>query len=197
MRKIAFVLSVMVALGVFLGISAYSADKDKEEVMPSSANKKILVVYFSHSGNTREIADQVHKLAGGDIFEIQTVKPYSSDYGAVVKQAKEELASGYKPALKTKVENIGAYDVIFIGYPNWCSTIPMSVVTFLSENDLSGKTVVPFCTHGGGGLGHSLADIAKLCPKSKLLEALAIPGKDVGSAQDKVAQWLRKIKIMP
>ena len=109
--------------------------------------KKILVAYFSHSGNTREIANQIHKSVGGDIFEIQVVKPYPHDYDAVVQQARQELDSGYKPVLKTKIENIKSYDLVFIGYPNWCSTVPAPVRTFLSEYDFSGKTIVPFCTH--------------------------------------------------
>ena len=102
--------------------------------------RKILVAYFSRSGNTREIASQIHKNVGGDIFEVQAVKPYPSDYNALVKQARQELESGYKPALKTKIENIKSYDLVFIGYPIWWSTFPAPVKTFLSENDLSGKT---------------------------------------------------------
>ncbi len=159
-------------------------------------SKKILVAYFSHSGNTREIAGQIHKNAGGDIFEIKAVKPYPDDYDAVVKQAKQELASGYRPALKTTTENIRSYDVVFIGYPNWCGTIPAPVATLLSEGDFSGKTIVPFCTHEGGGLGRSVSDISKLCPKSAIPEGIAIRGREVKTAQNEVSGWLRKIKIM-
>jgi flavodoxin len=163
--------------------------------MQVDITKKILVAYFSHSGNTREIANQIHKSAGGDIFEIQAVKPYPDDYDAVVKQAKQELNSGYKPALKTKVENIKPYDLVFIGYPNWCSTVPAPVRTFLSEYDFSGKTIVPFCTHEGSGLGRSATDISKLCSESTLLDGVAIRGSDVKIAQSKVVEWLRKIAI--
>ena len=157
--------------------------------------KKVLVAYFSHSGNTREIANQIHKSVGGDIFEIQAVKPYPGDYDECVEQAKQELKEGYRPKLKTIVKNIESYDVVFIGYPCWWSTIPAPVVTFLSKYDLSGKTVVPFCTHEGSGLGHSVSDISKLCPKSTLLESLAIRGSNVKTAQSEVSGWLRKIKI--
>ena len=157
--------------------------------------KKILVAYFSHSGNTRALADQIHKSAGDDSFEIQAVEPYPDDYDACVRQAKEELNSGHKPALKTKVENITSYDVVFIGYPIWWGTIPAPVRTLLSDYDFSGKTIVSFCTHEGTGLGRSVADISKLCPKSTLLEAVAIRGGDVKNAHNKVAEWLKKIKI--
>jgi flavodoxin len=157
--------------------------------------KKILVAYFSHSGNTREIANQIHKSTGGDIFEIQTVKPYPDDYDAVVQQAKQELKSGHKPDIKTKIENIKPYDLVFIGYPNWCNTIPAPVMAFLSQYDFSGKTIVPFFTHEGSGLGRSVTDISKLCPKSSLLDGVAIRGSDVKTAQKKLSEWLQKIKI--
>jgi len=155
--------------------------------------RKILVIYFSYSGNTREIANQIHKSVGGDIFEIKSVKPYPNDFDAVVKQARQELESGYKPTLKTKIENIKSYDLVFIGYPNWCSTFPAPVKTFLSEYDLSGKTIVPLCTHEGSGLGRSAMDISKLCPKSTLLDGVAIRGREVKTAQNKVSEWLLEL----
>lgn len=158
--------------------------------------KKILVVYFSHSGNTRQIANQIHERVGGDAFEIVTVDPYPADYDAVVAQAKKELKSEYNPSLKSKIKNVGSYDVVFIGYPNWCNTIPRPVVTFLSEQDLSGKTIVPFCTHEGSGLGRSVTDISKLCPHSTVLGGLAIRGSDVKKAQDKVSVWLQGLKLL-
>ena len=157
---------------------------------------KILTAYFSHSGNTRQIANQIHKSAGGDIFEIQSVKQYPYDYDAVVQEAKQELNSGNKPALKTKIENIGKYDLVIIGYPIWWSTFPAPVKTFLSNYDFSKKTIVPFCTHEGSGLGRSVTDIANLCPKSILLEGVAIWGRDVKAAQNKLSEWLRKNKII-
>jgi flavodoxin len=163
--------------------------------MQFSETKNILVAYFSHSGNTREIANQIHKIVGGDIFEIQSVKPYPNDYDAVVSQARQELDSGLKPLLKTKIENIKSYDLIFIGYPDWWSTFPAPVKTFLSEYDFSGKTLVPFCTHEGSGLGRSTTDISKLCPKSTMLDGVAIRGRDVRTPQNKVSEWLQKIKI--
>jgi flavodoxin len=155
----------------------------------------ILVAYFSHSGNTREIANQIHKSVGGDIFEIQSVKKYPDDYDAVVEQAKQELDSGFKPELKTKVKNIKSYDLVFIGYPVWWGTFPAPVKTFLSEYDFSGKTIAPFCTHEGSSLGRSVTDISKLCPKSALLNGAAIRGSVVKTAQNKVSEWLREIKI--
>jgi flavodoxin len=156
---------------------------------------KILVAYFSHSGNTREIANQIHRSAGGDIHEIESVKPYPRDYDACVKQAGQELDSGYKPVLKTRIENSDSYDIVFIGYPDWWGTIPAPVRVFLAEYDFSGKRIAPFCTHEGSGLGRSVADIAKLCPKSTVLDGAAFRGSDVKNAQDDVSEWLRRTGI--
>jgi flavodoxin len=167
----------------------------QSEILSSglTGSKKILVAYFSHSGNTREIANQIHKSVVGDIFEIKAVEPYPSGYDACVQQAKQELDSGYKPALKTKCGNIKSYDLVFIGYPVWWGTIPAPVRTFLSEDDFSGKTIVPFCTHEGSGLGRSVTDISKLCPKSTIPDGIAVRGRDVKTSQKKVSEWLRKI----
>ncbi|HEX7514004.1 MAG TPA: flavodoxin, partial [archaeon] len=91
------------------------------------------------------------------------------------------------------VENMDAYDVIFLGYPNWYGTMPMPVFTFLEEYDFAGKTIIPFCTHEGSGMGSSEQDIARICPQARLLEGLAVHGAYAGSAQSDVENWLRKI----
>ena len=156
----------------------------------------ILVTYFSHSGNTREIANQIKEKLDCDIFEIKTEKPYPIGYNECVKQAKQEHDEGYKPKLKTKVDNINQYNIIFIGYPMWWYTIPMPVATFLTEYDFSGKTIIPFCTHGGGGLSNSVDDIKKFCPQSIVEKALVIKGSDVKNAQKEVSEWLHKFDII-
>ncbi|MDF2855257.1 MAG: hypothetical protein K0Q87_1108 [Neobacillus sp.] len=174
---------------------AKTEDASKAQAQSLSPAKKVLVAYYSRSGNTREIARQIQKNVGGDIFEIQTVDPYPRDYDAVTKQAKQEIESGYKPALKTKIDNIKSYDVIFVGSPNWWSTIAPPVATFLSEYDLSGKTIVPFITHAGSGKGQSVTDIAKLCPQSTVLDGFAVWGRDVKSSQNEVSKWLRELNL--
>jgi flavodoxin len=155
-----------------------------------------LSAYFSHSGNTRVIAHLIHENIGGDIFEIVAVDPYPSDYDAVVEKARKELREEYRPKLKTKVESMESYNVVFVGYPIWWGTIPMPVATFLSEYDFSGKTIIPFCTHEGSSLGRSVTDIKELCPQSTILEGLAVRGRDVKNAQNEVSEWLRNIKII-
>ena len=165
------------------------------QAQPASGTKKILVAYFSWSGNTREIANQIHKIVRGDLFEIVTVNKYPRDYDETVKQAREELETNGKPQLASEVEDIESYDLIFIGYPNWCYTIPAPVASFLLKCDSAEKTIAPFCTHGGDGLGNSVEDIAKLCHHSLVLEGLAIRGSEVRNAQSKVSEWLRMIRV--
>jgi flavodoxin len=205
MKKIYAIILIITASIIFLGTLAFSNEDSiiqnkgnagEDDLLSSSTTQKILVVYFSKTGNTREIANQLHKIVGGDIFEIQAVKSYPDDYEELKTVAKEELASKFKPPLKTKIDNIGSYDLVFIGYPIWWGTFPAPVKTFLSEYDLSGKTIVPFCTHEGSGLGQSIADISELCPKSTLLEGAAIWGREVKNAQSNVSEWLRKISII-
>jgi len=157
--------------------------------------KKVLIVYYSRTGNTREIANHIHERAGGDMTELQAAEPYPDDYEAVKQRAMQELNSDIKPALKTKVENIRSYDVIFVGSPIWWGTIAAPVKTFLSEYDLSGKTIMPFITHAGSGLGQSVTDISNLCPKSDISDSIAVWGRDAKTAQNQIAEWLRKIKI--
>jgi flavodoxin len=153
----------------------------------------ILIAYYSRSGNTRKIARLIHQKVGGTIHEIQPEAPYPDAYHATVDQAKKEIEAGYKPALRSVLDRAESYDTIFVGSPNWWNTIAPPVATFLSETDLSGKTVVPFCTHGGGGLGRVGKDIARLCPESTVLSSLEIYGSGGVGAQARVSAWLSRV----
>jgi len=158
-------------------------------------NRKILIAYYSHSANTKKIAEEICMKTGGTLCEIQPEILYPVDYNTVVEQAKKEIKAGFRPPLKTKADNMEAYDLIFIGSPNWWSTIAPPIATFLEENDLSGKTVAPFCTHGGGGEGKVKKDIAKLCPQSTITSCLSVHGSGGKDAQSKVSSWLREIGV--
>jgi flavodoxin len=125
-----------------------------------------------------------------------SLDPYPADYDAVVEQARKELDKKYRPKLKAKVKNMESYKVVFVGYPIWWGTIPMPVATFLTEYDFSGKTIVPFCTHEGSGMGRSVTDIKKFCPQSTVLEGLAVRGSDVKKAQNEVIGWLREMGMI-
>ena len=156
-----------------------------------AAKPKILIAYYSRTGNTREIAYQIHSLIGGDMFEIQPVVPYPEDYEAVKKKAMEEQEAGYKPALKSKVKDFGSYDTILVGSPVWWGTLPPPVSSFLTAYDFSGKAIIPFCTHLGSGQGRTISAITELCPKAKILKGIAIRGDAVKGAEKDVSEWLR------
>lgn len=157
---------------------------------PNEPARKPLVVFFSHSGNTRKIAEYIHHKIGGDIIELEPLKPYPDEYQKTVDLAKEEQAKKARPELKTKIPNLDQYGIIFLGYPNWWSSMPMPVYTFLENNKVDGKTIAPFTTHGGGGLGHSIDDLKKALPHSKFLKPLAVPGNSVSRAEKDVLNWL-------
>jgi flavodoxin len=157
-------------------------------------NKKILVTCFSHTGNTREIAHQIQAETGGDFFEIVPVTPYPTDYNTVVEQAKRELNANYRPPLKATVADMAAYAVIFVGSPNWWSTVAPPVMTFLSSYDLSGKTIVPFITHEGSRLGKSVLEVKGLCPGATVLEGRSFTGHEVKKARNDVRQWLHQLE---
>jgi flavodoxin len=159
-------------------------------------NQKILIVYYSWSGNTRKIAEIIHKYVDGTIIEILPEKPYPKSYNDTVQQAKKEIREGYKPPIKNKIENIDEYNIIFVGTPNWWSTIAPPIATFLSQYDLSGKIIVPFCTHGGGGKGRIVEDITRLCNNAKILECFSIYGGESRDLENKVVEWLKKLELL-
>lgn len=153
------------AVSIFGAVFCSAGEPKKVSVPPG----KILIAYFSHTGNTKYAAEQIQKITGGTLFEIQPVKAYAGDYTKCVNRSREEIKKGIRPELKSKVQEIKKYDVVFVGSPNWWSTIAPPVATFLVSHDLSGKIIVPFVTHGGAGVSHSEDDVRKLCPKSTIL----------------------------
>lgn len=164
------------------------------QTQPAPA-KKVLVAYYSHSGNTREVARQIAGVSGGELFEIIPVTPYPSDYQTVVDQAKKEIAAGVRPALKSRVEDMSQYDVIFICSPCWWATVAPPVATFLASYDLAGKTVVPFMTHEGSRMGRSEEDIRKLCAGATLLGGLPLRGGAVKDSRDAVRKWVQGLNL--
>ena len=166
---------------------------------------KTLIAYYSRRGenyvdgkianlavgNTEVAAAMMQKLTGGDAFRIDTVKAYPGDYGETTEAAKEELRRNARPELTSHVTDMSAYDVVVLGYPNWWGTMPMAVFTFLEEHDWKGKTILPFCTHEGSGLGRSVADIQKACAGATVSAGLAIRGGRVQGAEAEIAAWLK------
>jgi len=168
---------------------------------PGGKAGKILVAYFSWSGNARVLAGQIAGATGGDLFEIKTVTPYPGDYNACTAAAREEQQKNARPALAAKVENMAQYDTVFLCYPNWWGTLPMGVFTFLESYDFAGKTIYPLVTHGGSRFGRSLDDLKTLCAGAVIGEGLAVSAFDsnprdstvVSAPNRDVTAWLRKL----
>ena len=150
----------------------------------------ILIAYFSWGGNTRGIAEEIQRQTGADLFEIRLVEPYSTDYNTVLEQAQQDQSEQARPELSTHVEDMEQYDTIILGYPNWWASIPMPIASFLEEYDFTGKTILPFCSHGGGGLGQCQTAIAKIVPDAVLAEGLAINYSGGSGMPDDVSEWL-------
>lgn len=152
---------------------------------------QILVAYYSLFKNTQRLAIEIAKQTGADLREIIPEKQYSFDYNTASKEVRSEIDRGFCPKLKAGNEPIEKYDTIFIGSPNWFKRIAPSVMSFLRTFDFSGKTIIPFCTHGGGGLGQIETDISRNCPNARILRGFAANG--IISAE-KVSDWLAEIK---
>ena len=174
-------------------------------------NSKSLIAYFSRKGNnyaggsivhlqignTEILAKKIQEMTGGDLFKIETVKLYPEDYTETTQVAQDELRKKARPELAEKVINMDSYDTVYLGYPNWWGTMPMAVCTFLESYDFSGKTIIPFCTHEGSGIGSSERDIVKCCPNAKVLSGLAVRGGSVGTADKDIEGWLKKFGLIP
>lgn len=167
---------------------------------------KILTVYYSRKGenywsgsikklekgNTEIAAEFIQKAVGGDIFEIDTVKPYSDDYMTCTHEAKDELRANARPEIKAYPDNFEDYDVIFVGYPNWWGTMPMCMFTLLEKYDLTGKTIIPFCTNEGSGLGASEGNLRKICKGAEVKSGLSIHGSETAKLESEIAEWAKR-----
>ena len=167
---------------------------ESSQVKPAGEKTgEILIAYYSRTGNTRNVANEIQKNVGGDLFEIKTTNTYPEEYQATTEQAKTEKNNNFRPELAAKVPNIDSYDVIFVGYPIWWGTMPMGVFSFLEQHNFAGKTVIPFCTHGGSGLSDSVSDIKKTSPQANVVQGLALRGSEAGKSQTEIANWLKSI----
>lgn len=147
-------------------------------------------------GNTEKVVHFIQEQVGGDMFSIIVDEPYSSDYDECLDRASDEPAQQARPIIVDTVENMDEYDVIFLGYPNWWSSCPMAIFSFIESYDLSNKTIIPFCAHGTGGLGRSIEDLQDALPHSTLLDAFGVYRPDTDSCQDDVNQWLSDIGMV-
>lgn len=147
-------------------------------------------------GNVQFIAEAIHSSTDGDLFQIKTVQEYPGIHEPLINFAKEEQTKGARPELSTHINNIDDYDIIFIGYPNWWADLPMPLYTFLETYDLTGKTIVPFCPHGGSGFSDTISAISKLQPKAKVItDGFTVSRDKVANSANNVSAWVQGLNI--
>lgn len=163
-----------------------------ETLNPNVENGKILVLYFSRTGNTEAVANIIHNEVGGDILEIETVEEYPEAYSELSEIAENEKDNNARPEIKTEI-NIEEYDTIFLGCPIWFADMPMVMYSFLDNYDLSGKTIAPFVTSGGSGLCGVPDKIRQLEPNANVLEGIEISGSTASTSNNEIQTWINSI----
>lgn len=219
MKKI---ISLFMALAMLLSLAACSTNQstskstpkesssqtNESNLAPSNTNGKNLVVYFSMPdnvddstvvidgetlGNTQYMAYVIQETVGADIFRIEPETPYPTDHDKLVDLAKEEQNDNARPKIKAKIENFDTYENIFVGYPNWWGDMPMILYSFFDEYDFSGKTIIPFNTHGGSGFSGTISTIKELEPNAKIIDGKSISRNDIQDAEQEIIDWVKSL----
>ena len=200
--------------------AAESAEPAEEPDAGAAAGSSILIAYFTMPedvdpagadavagasivvrdgeilGNVEYMAQTIQQAVGGDLLRIETVEEYPLEHEALVDFAAEEQEAGARPELATQIENLEQYDTIFLGYPNWWGDMPQALYTFLESYDLSGKTIIPFCPHGGSGFSRTQSTIAELQPEATVREdGLTLSRNDVADSAEQVAAWAQGLGL--
>ena len=203
MKFALYTLCLFICLGL--------ADLEEErfsQIGNCQSSERTLIIYLSRTNNTKVLAEIIHQKVGGDLVALELENPYPDDYDAIVKQVAHENETGFLPPLKTKVD-MTRYNTIFLGFPTWDMQLPPPMKSFLHENNLTGKTVIAFNTHGGYGLGNSFEKVKELCPNSNVLKGfsmkggserdgiyLAIKGDRKNDTKRQVEKWLGEFKLL-
>ena len=172
------------------GTKAAASSEIVDTIPGGLQGKKVLVAYYSWSGNTKNVAEQIHREVDGDIVAVEPEKAYPKDYQECVDIAKKEANDNARPAVATKIDNMDQYDVVFVGYPIWWYKAPMHMYTFLESYSFNGKVIVPFCTSGGSPIDGSIPDI-----QNAANGATIVKGSQYADAA-KVSQWLKDIQAV-
>lgn len=221
MKKI---ISLFMVLTMVLSLAACSTNQSPSESTPeesssqtnestptpSNTNGKNLVVYFSMPdnvddstvvidgetlGNTQYMAYVIQETVGADIFRIEPETPYPTDHDELVDLASEEQSNNARPAIKDTIENFDTYENIFGGYPNWWGDMPMILYSFFDEYDFSGKTIIPFNTHGGSGFSGTISTIKELEPNAEVLDGKSISRNDIQDAEQEIVDWVNSLDL--
>lgn len=200
-------LTILFAL-ITIGCSSQDRTTEPKRDVANSSGK-VLIVYLSRTNNTKAIAKIIHEKVGGDLVALELMNPYPDDYKTTVAQVAKENESGFLPPLKTKIDNIQDYDIVFVGFPTWGMQLPPPMKSFLNQYELSGKTVIPFNTNGGYGIGSTFSTVKELCSNSEVLEGFStkggverdgilfvMEGEKEKEARLEIEKWLQKINII-
>ena len=200
MTKTLWIIAILQITGLSACSQGPAAERQKDA--------DVLIVYLSRTNNTQAVAEIIHSQVGGMLVELELKTPYPEDYKAIVEQVDRENEAGYLPPLKTIIDNIGQYDIVFLGFPTWDMQMPPPMKSFLNLYDLSGKTVVPFNTNAGYGVGSSFETVKELCPDSSFLEGYStrggverdgvlfvMEGEKEKDVQADVKKWLQRIGL--
>lgn len=204
------ITSIINIIGLFAVLFTSSCKEEQSFVSTEPTNpKRTLIVYLSRTSNTKVIAEIIQQNVGGTLVALELETPYPEDYRTTVNQVANENATGFLPALKTVVDSMQNYDIVFIGFPTWGMQLPPPIKSFLHQYDLSGKKVIPFNTNGGYGIGSSFQTVKDLCPNSEILDGftirggsetngimLAITGNRRTEAETEVRNWLSRIAVI-
>ena len=190
-------------------LSCSRAQDQEPEKTTLLKDKKVLILYLSRTKNTKAVAGLIHQQVGGDLVALELVTPYPENYQQIVAQVSKENESGFLPPLKTRIDSLQKYDVVFLGFPTWGMQLPPPMKSFLKQHNLSGKTIVPFNTNAGYGIGSTFDTVKQLCPDSKILEGFTTKGgierdgvlfvmedKRVKQVELEVKNWLMKIGLI-
>lgn len=197
-------------IAVVLFLSGCSNAQDIPPATPGNVPAhKTLTVYLSRTSNTKAVAGMIHQAVGGTLVALEVENPYPANYQATVRQVARENETGFLPPLRTKIANIEQYDVVFVGFPTWGMQLPPPMKSFLKQHNLSGKTIVPFNTNAGYGVGSSFETVKALAPNSTVVEGFStrggierdgvlyvMEGSKEKQVQNEVNAWLKRIKLL-
>jgi len=201
--------SLVIAATTCLLSLGCNAQPRPAQARPSNSEEKVLIVYLSRTNNTKAIAEMIHEKVGGTMVPLELETPYPTDYAAIVQQVSRENETGYLPPLKTKIDRIEQYDIVFLGFPTWGMRLPPPVKSFLRQYSLNGKTVIPFNTNAGYGEGSSFQTVRELCRQCTVVDGfvtrggverdgqyLVIKEARAEGAKKELENWLRKIGVV-
>lgn len=192
-KKIIGIIVVIIAVIAIAGIYVYSSSNSSQEVI--NEDSRVLVAYFSQTGNTEHVANVISNETNADIYEIEPSIEYPENYDNLTEIAQREQNEDARPEINGSIENISEYDVIFVGYPIWFGDMPQIMYTFFESYDFNGKTIIPFCTSGGSGLGDTIDHITTEVPNANVVDnGLSLDGSEVESSENDIINWINQLR---